>query len=98
MGSLLFAGYIYNTKLKDIFYIYYLLGGGFALAEGSNVSGMAKMLGNALSIFKVLPHYLMLGCVLILTSFLTLFASNVATCNILIPIYAEMVSKIHIIF
>ncbi|XP_039963386.1 protein I'm not dead yet [Bactrocera neohumeralis] len=75
----------------------FLLGGGFALAEGSKVSGMASMIGNALVVLKSLPHPVLLLVVILVAVFLTAFSSNVAIANIIIPVLAEMsvAIKIH---
>ncbi|KAH8278742.1 hypothetical protein KR018_008203, partial [Drosophila ironensis] len=68
----------------------FLLGGGFALAEGSRVSGMAKMLGDALSFAQHLPEVVAVAMTILIALFCTAFGSNVAICNILIPIFSEM--------
>lgn len=74
----------------------FLLGGGFAIAEGSRVSGMAKMLGDSLSFVSSLPTFLVVGLTLVVSLFCTAFASNVAICNILIPIFFEMALAIKV--
>ncbi|XP_034487736.1 protein I'm not dead yet 2-like [Drosophila innubila] len=74
----------------------FLLGGGFAIAEGSKASGMAKMLGDSLSFVSSLPTFLVVGLTLIVSLFCTAFASNVAICNILIPIFCEMALAIKV--
>ncbi|XP_065085187.1 protein I'm not dead yet-like [Ochlerotatus camptorhynchus] len=68
----------------------FLLGGGFALAEGGRVSGMSAMIGQALSGLKNLPLLLLLFIVCLTVHVLTEFASNVAICNIVLPVLAEM--------
>ncbi|XP_034114549.1 protein I'm not dead yet 2-like [Drosophila albomicans] len=68
----------------------FLLGGGFAIAEGSKVSGMAKMLGDSLSFVSALPDFMVVGLTLVVSLVCTAFSSNVAICNILIPIFCEM--------
>ncbi|XP_041674926.1 protein I'm not dead yet 2-like [Drosophila eugracilis] len=74
----------------------FLLGGGFALAEGSQVSGMAKMLGESLSFAEKMPFALVISMCLLISLFCTSFASNVAICNILIPIFSEMAIAIKV--
>ena len=71
----------------------FLLGGGFALAEGSKKSGMATLIGNALIGLKVLPHAALLFVIIIVAVILTAFSSNVAIANIMVPVLAEMVMK-----
>lgn len=74
----------------------FLLGGGFALAQGSKESGMATMIGKALIGLKVLPHTVLLLVVILVAVFLTAFSSNVAIANILVPVLAEMALAIEI--
>ncbi|XP_017107708.2 protein I'm not dead yet isoform X1 [Drosophila bipectinata] len=74
----------------------FLLGGGFALAEGSKVSGMAKLIGSALIGLKVLPNAVLLLVVILVAVFLTAFSSNVAIANIIVPVLAEMALAIEI--
>ncbi|XP_058457407.1 protein I'm not dead yet-like [Malaya genurostris] len=68
----------------------FLLGGGFALAEGGRVSGMSALLGQSLAGLKTLPPLLLLFVVCLTASTLTEFTSNVAICNIMLPVLAEM--------
>lgn len=70
----------------------FLIGGGFALAEGSKQSGMAAMIANSLNILGDLPKPAILFIVILIAEFLTAFSSNVAIANIIIPVLAEMVS------
>ncbi|KAI8117307.1 Protein I'm not dead yet [Lucilia cuprina] len=74
----------------------FLLGGGFALAEGSKVSGMATLIGNALIGLKALPHAVLLFVIIIVAVVLTAFSSNVAIANIMVPVLAEMSIAIEI--
>ncbi|XP_020813033.1 protein I'm not dead yet 2 [Drosophila serrata] len=74
----------------------FLLGGGFALAEGSRVSGMAKMLGDSLSFASKMNEVLVVGMCVLISLICTAFASNVAICNILIPIFFEMALAIKV--
>lgn len=74
----------------------FLLGGGFALAEGSKVSGMATLIGSALVGLKTLPHAVLLLVVILVAVFLTAFSSNVAIANIIVPVLAEMSIAIEI--
>ncbi|XP_037039079.1 protein I'm not dead yet isoform X2 [Bradysia coprophila] len=68
----------------------FLLGGGFALAEGGKKSGMSAMLGNSLIPLKDLPPLLLLFIVCFTAQLLTEFTSNVAIANIILPVLAEM--------
>lgn len=74
----------------------FLLGGGFALAEGGRVSGMSALLGNALAGLKELPTLLLLFVVCLAAQIFTEFTSNVAVANIMLPVLAEMALAIRI--
>ncbi|XP_055629455.1 protein I'm not dead yet-like [Toxorhynchites rutilus septentrionalis] len=68
----------------------FLLGGGFALAEAGSVSGMSALLGQSLSGLQHLPPLALLFVVCLTAQVLTEFTSNVAICNIILPVLAEM--------
>uniref|UniRef100_A0A182PTK9 Citrate transporter-like domain-containing protein n=1 Tax=Anopheles epiroticus TaxID=199890 RepID=A0A182PTK9_9DIPT len=74
----------------------FLLGGGFALAEGGRVSGMSALLGQSLAGLKTLPPLLLLFVVCLTAQTLTEFTSNVAICNVILPVLAEMAIAIEI--
>ncbi|XP_001654056.2 protein I'm not dead yet [Aedes aegypti] len=75
----------------------FLLGGGFALAEAGQATGMSALLGESLSGLQSLPPLATLFVVCLVTSMITEFTSNVAISNIILPVLAEMsvVIKIH---
>ncbi|EDW96103.2 uncharacterized protein Dyak_GE25646 [Drosophila yakuba] len=87
--------WVYCQKYTP-FGLAFLLGGGFALAEGSRVSGMAKMLGESLAFAGKMHSVLVISMCIIISLFCTAFASNVAICNILIPIFSEMALAIKV--
>lgn len=68
----------------------FLLGGGFALAEGGKASGMSKMLGASLVGFQELPFLVLLLLICLVCQTLTEFTSNVAIANVILPVLAEM--------
>lgn len=68
----------------------FLLGGGFALAEGGKQSGMSAMLGKALVPLQELPLLVLLFIVCFTAQLLTEFTSNVAIANIMLPVLAQM--------
>uniref|UniRef100_A0A8C2ZL30 Solute carrier family 13 member 2 n=1 Tax=Cyclopterus lumpus TaxID=8103 RepID=A0A8C2ZL30_CYCLU len=77
-------------------HIILLLGGGFALAAGSEESGLSKWLGDSLAPLQQIPPYAisLLLCMLVAT--FTECSSNTATTNLFLPILASMVTiKIH---
>ena len=71
-----------------------LLGGGFALSDASKESGLSAWLGTQLAGLGDLPPLAIMFIICIMTATVTEIASNTATANILLPILAEMVSKI----
>lgn len=74
----------------------FLLGGGFALAEGGKVSGMSSLIGQSLSPLKELPSLILILVICITAQTLTEFTSNVAIANILLPVLAEMAIAIEV--
>ncbi|NWW49393.1 S13A2 protein, partial [Pedionomus torquatus] len=74
--------------------IVFLLGGGFALAKGSEESGLSSWLGTKLTPLQEIPHpaIALLLCLLIAT--FTECTSNVATTTLFLPILASMAEAI----
>ena len=70
-----------------------LLGGGFALSDASEASGLSPWLGEQLTALRDLPPFVIMLIICIMTATVTEVASNTATANILLPILAQMVSK-----
>ncbi|XP_019891299.1 protein I'm not dead yet-like isoform X2 [Musca domestica] len=68
----------------------FLLGGGFALADASQESGMAKLLGETMSALQSWPDFAIQFSAISAGIFLTNFSANVPICNILIPILQEL--------
>ncbi|CAH0713487.1 unnamed protein product, partial [Brenthis ino] len=68
----------------------FLLGGGFALAEGSKATGLSAMIGSSLNGLHGLPPALVLLVVVLVTQFITEFTSNVAIANLILPVLANM--------
>ncbi|XP_041972593.1 protein I'm not dead yet [Aricia agestis] len=73
----------------------FLLGGGFALAEGSKATGLSKMIGESLMGLQGLPHPVVLLVVVLVTQFITEFTSNVAIANLILPVLANMALALH---
>ncbi|XP_058830135.1 protein I'm not dead yet-like [Topomyia yanbarensis] len=86
-GALITWKYV-NQKVH--WSLIFLLGGGFALAEAGHVSGMSALLGRSLSGLQSLPPLALLFVVCLTAQTLTEFTSNVAICNIILPVLAEM--------
>lgn len=68
----------------------FLLGGGFALAEGSKASGMSETIATSLADLTKLPKVAVLMIACLCASFITDFSSNVAVANVILPVLAEM--------
>ncbi|XP_053617491.1 protein I'm not dead yet isoform X2 [Plodia interpunctella] len=74
----------------------FLLGGGFALAEGSKTTGLSDKIGQSLNGLQGLPHWLVLLVVVLVTQFITEFTSNVAIANLILPVLANMSRRLSI--
>ncbi|KAK2138697.1 hypothetical protein LSH36_2565g00005, partial [Paralvinella palmiformis] len=57
-------------------------------------SGLSNEIGKALTIFDVLPHWLMITVVAFITALLTEVTSNPAACSLVMPILANMAEKL----
>ncbi|XP_004677227.2 PREDICTED: solute carrier family 13 member 1 [Condylura cristata] len=73
-----------------------LVGGGFALAEGCEASGLSKWIANQLSPLGSLPGWLIILTSSLLVTSLTEVASNPATITLLLPILAPLAEAIQI--
>ncbi|KAG6443033.1 hypothetical protein O3G_MSEX002647 [Manduca sexta] len=74
----------------------FLLGGGFALAEGSKATGLSAMIGSSLEGLNGLDRAVVLLVVVLVTQFITEFTSNVAIANLILPVLANMARVLHI--
>lgn len=71
-----------------------LVGGGFALADGCEVSGLSKWMANTLSPLGSLPGWLIILISCLLVTSLTEVASNPATITLLLPILSSLAEAI----
>lgn len=78
------------TAKKLPWNIVLLFGGGFALALGFQSSGLAIWFGEQLNWTRNIHPYLILLAVVTLMSFLTELTSNVASTQMLLPIFASL--------
>jgi len=69
-----------------------LFGGGFALANGFESSGLALWIGERLAFTRGAPGILLVLLVTLVTIFLTEVTSNTATASMLLPIAASLAS------
>ncbi|XP_053074123.1 solute carrier family 13 member 1 isoform X3 [Acinonyx jubatus] len=73
-----------------------LVGGGFALADGCEESGLSKWIGNKLSPLGSLPVWLIILISSLLVTSLTEVASNPATITLLLPILSSLAEAIQV--
>ncbi|NXH47649.1 S13A2 protein, partial [Dicaeum eximium] len=71
-----------------------LLGGGFALARGSEESGLSAWLGSKLTPLESIPHPAIAFLLCLLIATFTECTSNVATTTLFLPILASMAEAI----
>lgn len=67
-----------------------LFGGGMALAQGFQESGLAEWIGSQFSLLKGLPIFILILLLIAAVNFLTEMTSNLATTAMLLPILAPM--------
>ncbi|XP_063052151.1 solute carrier family 13 member 1 [Engraulis encrasicolus] len=73
-----------------------LVGGGFALAEGTQISGLSTFVANLLVPLGQLPAPATITIVCIIVTSITEVASNAATMTIFLPILGPMAESIHV--
>ena len=67
-----------------------IVGGGYAIADSFNHTGLADFLGSKLSFISEYPTLIILVIVIFLMIFITEINSNTATANIFLPVLAAM--------
>ncbi|XP_058017923.1 Na(+)/citrate cotransporter [Ahaetulla prasina] len=73
-----------------------LLGGGFALANGSDASGLSKWLGNQMTPLHTIPPWAIAIILSITIAIFTECTSNVATATLFLPVFASLSQSIEI--
>uniref|UniRef100_A0A3Q1GLU1 Solute carrier family 13 member 2 n=1 Tax=Acanthochromis polyacanthus TaxID=80966 RepID=A0A3Q1GLU1_9TELE len=73
-----------------------LLGGGFALAAGSEASGLSRWLGDRLAPLQTIPPFAISMLLSFLVATFTECSSNTATTTLFLPILASMATAIKI--
>ncbi|XP_042371957.1 solute carrier family 13 member 5-like [Plectropomus leopardus] len=73
-----------------------LLGGGFALAKGSEESGLSRWLGTQMTPLHSIPPWAIAIVLCLLVATFTECASNVATATLFLPILASMSQSINL--
>ena len=69
-----------------------LLGGGYAMGEGVEVSGLSALIGRKMSSLESLPNWIFIAIACLLVIFVSEFSSNVATAAMFLPMVESMVS------
>ncbi|XP_074528782.1 Na(+)/citrate cotransporter-like [Halichoeres trimaculatus] len=82
------------TQKKMPWNIVLLLGGGFALAKGSEESGLSRWLGTQMTPLHSIPPWAIAVILCLLIATFTECASNVATATLFLPILASMSQSI----
>lgn len=67
-----------------------LFGGGFALAKGFQVTGLAALIGSKLEVLAGIGTVAMIGIICVTLSFLTELTSNTATTQMILPILGAL--------
>nr|XP_046266665.1 solute carrier family 13 member 5a isoform X2 [Scatophagus argus] len=83
------------TQKKMPWNIVLLLGGGFALAKGSEESGLSRWLGTQMTPLHSIPPWAIAVILCLLIATFTECASNVATATLFLPILASMPVTVH---
>ncbi|XP_043854347.1 solute carrier family 13 member 5 [Dromiciops gliroides] len=73
-----------------------LLGGGFALAKGCEVSGLSEWMGKQTDPLKNFTPTVLVMFLMVLIAIFTEYTSNIATVTLFLPIFASMSQKLHI--
>lgn len=86
----------WNTAVKIPWDIIILFGGGFALAEGFNHSGLTLWLANQLTVLEGTHIVLLVAAIVLLVIFLTEVTSNTATASLLLPVMGALAVAMNI--
>jgi sodium-dependent dicarboxylate transporter 2/3/5 len=73
-----------------------LFGGGMALANGFETSGLALWLGNKMTALDTVPLFLLIFILVASVNFLTEITSNLATTAMLLPVLVSMANAIDV--
>jgi sodium-dependent dicarboxylate transporter 2/3/5 len=73
-----------------------LFGGGFALAQGFDESGLTRWLAEQLTVLQGVDTVLVIAAVVLLVIFLTEVTSNTATASLLLPVMGALAAAIDV--
>lgn len=79
-----------NTIQRLPWNIVLLFGGGFALAEGFQVTGLSDFIGNKMYVLSGVPPLVLIAVLCLSLTFLTELTSNTATTQMILPILASV--------
>ncbi len=80
----------WNTAAGIRWGILIMFGGGIALADGFESTGLSEAIGNQLSVFHSAPPWVVVLSVCLLVTFLTEITSSTATAMLMMPILAGL--------
>ncbi|KAM6463544.1 Na(+)/citrate cotransporter [Liasis olivaceus] len=87
----------WNTVQRKLpWSIVLLLGGGFALASGSDASGLSKWLGDQMTPLQTIPPWAIAIVLSIIIAIFTECTSNVATATLFLPVFASLSQSIEV--
>jgi sodium-dependent dicarboxylate transporter 2/3/5 len=86
----------WDEAVKIPWGIILLFGGGMAIANGFELTGLASYIGFKMIVFKGLPLFLIIVLIIISVNFLTEITSNLATTAMLLPVLAPLAASIEI--
>jgi len=81
---------VWEDAIKLPWGIILLFGGGMALADAFESSGLAVWIGGQMTAFSVLGVFLVILLVVAIVNFLTEFTSNLATVTMILPVLAPI--------
>lgn len=84
----------WKTAEKIPWGILILFGGGLALAEGFQSTGLAEWIGQKFTLLEGISFFFLLLIIIAAVNFLTEITSNVATASMLLPILASVALKL----
>ena len=84
----------WHAAVKIPWGIALLFGGGLAIAEGFQQTGLAEWIGNQLTLMQGIHFFVFILLLVAMVNFLTEITSNVATASMLLPILAALSAAI----
>ncbi|RWS27186.1 solute carrier family 13 member 5-like protein [Leptotrombidium deliense] len=73
-----------------------LRGGGFAIANATQTSGLSEFMGDVFARLNFMPFSAILVIFAVMSAFLTEFASNSATATIILPVAAQLATNLEV--